>query len=116
MNEEQGTEAKFSRPAAIGPFGKLDAELKCHVDQDTLEAFDKKASSAGVTRSDVLRNLAYLFVHGKSFDVLLAEAADRRMRLLLGEGLELAQKQFAALHVRDDMTPMGPAKAVRAVS
>lgn len=90
MQDGQAPDATLSRPGSIGPFGKLDAELKTVVDHDTLEAFDKKARAAGSTRSDVLRNLAYLFVHSKSYDALMAEAADRRMRLMLGEGLELA--------------------------
>ena len=85
-------EPHLARPAVLGPFGSMDAELKTVVDAQTLEAFDRKARAAGMDRSKVLRNLAYLFVHGKSFDVLLAEAADRRMRLLLGEGLEQGQE------------------------
>jgi hypothetical protein len=95
-------EPMLSRPLQIGPFGTMHAELKCAIDQQTLESFDRKAHAAGVTRSDVLRNLAYLFVHGKSFDVLMAEAANRRMRLLLGEGLELAQ-EIQALQVRGEV-------------
>lgn len=89
-HEDAFDSAMLSRPGSIGPFGKLDAELKTVVDHETLEKFDCKARAAGSTRSDVLRNLAYLFVHSKSYDALMAEAADRRMRLMLGEGLELA--------------------------
>jgi hypothetical protein len=96
-------EAQLSRPAQVSPFGSMHAELKTAIDQHTLEQFDRKAHAAGVTRSDVLRNLAYLFVHGKSFDKLMAEAADRRMRLLLGEGLELAQ-EIQGLQVRGETT------------
>lgn len=92
----------LSRPGQIGPFGKLDAELKCVVDHATLEEFDRKARAAGSTRSDVLRNLCYLFVHSRSYDALMADAADRRMRLLLGEGLELAS-QIQALAVRGEV-------------
>jgi hypothetical protein len=99
-NEEDG--ARYSRPTQIGPFGTMDAELKCAIDDHTLHAFDAKAHAAGLDRSKVLRNLAYLFAHGKSLDVLSAEAADRRMRLVLGEGLELADK-ITALHVIDPM-------------
>jgi len=96
-------EPMLARPGAIGPFGKLDAELKTVIDATTLELIDKKARAAGSTRSDVMRQLAYLFAHGKSYDVLMAEAADRRMRLMLGEGLELAS-EIQALHVRGEVS------------
>lgn len=102
MHDGQAHDSMLSRPSSIGPFGKLDAELKTVVDHATLEAFDRKARAAGSTRSDVMRNLAYLFVHGKSYDALMAEAADRRMRLMLGEGLELAQ-EIQALAVRGEV-------------
>lgn len=92
MTEKRSDAPLTARPAVPGPFGSMEAELKTVVDLKTLEAFDRKAHAAGLDRSKALRNLAYLFVHGKSFDVLAAEAADRRMRLLLGEGLELAQQ------------------------
>jgi hypothetical protein len=95
-------DAQLSRPAVLGPFGKLHAECKCVVDEATLEAFDKRAAGAGLDRSKFLRNLIYLAAHGKSFDVLVAEVADRRMRLALGEGLELA-KELQALHVRGEV-------------
>lgn len=94
-------EAQLSRPTQICPFGKLDAEVKTVVDQATLEAFDRRARAAGSTRSDVLRNMIYLLVHNRSYDALMADAADRRMRLMLGEGLEQADIQ--ALCVRDPM-------------
>jgi hypothetical protein len=110
---EDGQDAQLSRPTQIGPFGTMTAELKTAIDQDTLEAFDKKARAAGVTRSDVLRNLAYIFVHGKSFDVLMAEAADRRMRLLLGEGLELA-REIQQLAVRGDVNAADVRRGPRA--
>lgn len=94
MNEQQGDDgfdsAMLSRPGQFGPFGKNDAECKTHVDDVTLEAFDRKAAAFG-GRSALLRNLVCLVAHGKSYDVLMAEAADRRMRLVMGEGLELAQ-------------------------
>ncbi len=99
---QDGQEAQLSRPTQISPLGKLDAEVKTVVDHETLEAFDRKARGAGSTRSDVLRNLVYLFVHNRSYDALMAEAADRRMRLMLGEGLELAHN-IQALAVRGDV-------------
>jgi hypothetical protein len=102
MSQDSSHEAQLSRPSTIGPFGKLDAEAKTVVDTDTLEAFDKKARGAGSTRSDLLRNLIYLCVHQKSYDALMADAADRRMRLLLGEGLELAA-DMQALTVRGEV-------------
>lgn len=98
-----GAEPMFARSATVGPFGKLDAELKTVVDVDTLELIDRKARLGGVTRSDVMRNLAYLFAHGKSFDALQADAANRRMRLMLGEGLELAH-EISKLHVRGEVS------------
>jgi hypothetical protein len=99
---EDGQDAQLSRPSSVGPFGKLDAECKTVVDQHTLELIDQKARAAGSTRSDIQRQLMYLFAHGKTYDVLMAEAADRRMRLMLGEGLELAP-QIAALQVRGEV-------------
>lgn len=94
----QGSDAQLSRPTQIGPLGKLDAEVKTVVDHETLEAFDKKARGAGSTRSDILRNMVYLLVHNRSYDALMAEAADRRMRLMLGEGLEQADIQALVVH------------------
>lgn len=92
---------QLSRPTTFGPFGKVEAECKTHVDDDTLDLFDKKAAAVG-GRSKLLRNLVYLVAHGKSYDVLVAEAADRRMRLALGEGLELA-RSLEALQVRGEV-------------
>lgn len=96
------SEPMLSRPGSIGPFGKLDAECKTVVDQITLDLIDKKARASGSTRSDVQRQLLYLFAHGKSYDALMADAADRRMRLMLGEGLELA-REIQALAVRGEV-------------
>lgn len=101
MPQDGTCEAQLSRPSQVGPFGKLDCECKTHVDDRTLEEFDKKALAFG-GRSALLRNLMYLVTHGKSFDVLMAEAADRRTRLILGEGLELG-RGLAALTVRGDV-------------
>lgn len=99
---DTSAEAQFSRPLTMGPFGSMHSELKCGIDQHTLELFDRKAHAAGLDRSKMLRNLAYLFVHGKSVDTLMAEEADRRMRFLLGERPELAQ-ELQALAVRGEV-------------
>lgn len=92
---------QLSRPTTLGPFGKNTAECKTVVDDLTLEEFDKKAAAFG-GRSALLRNLVCLVAHGRSYDVLMAEAADRRMRVALGEGLELGQ-QIQALRVRGEV-------------
>jgi hypothetical protein len=93
---------QLSRPSVAGPFGKQEAECKTHVDEATLDLFQRKALAAGLDRSKLLRNLVYLVAHGKSYDVLVAEAADRRMRLALGEGLEVGQA-MQALTVRGEV-------------
>lgn len=95
-------DTQLSRPSMVGPFGKLHAECKCVVDEETLDLFDKKAAAVG-DRSKLLRNLVYLVAHGKSYDVLMAEAADRRMRLAIGEGLELANA-IQGLQVRGEVS------------
>lgn len=83
---------QLSRPAVVGPFGKLDCEIKTVIDSETLELFDAKAHGGGSDRSKLLRNLIFLAARGKTFDKFSADEADRRTRLLLGEGLELAQQ------------------------
>jgi hypothetical protein len=92
---------QLSRPPTLGPFGKNTAECKTTVDDLTLEEFDKKAHAFG-GRSALLRNLVCLVAHGESYDVLMAKAADRRMRLTLGEGLELG-REIEALRVRGEV-------------
>lgn len=76
----------LSRTGTVSPIGTLTEDLKTKVDPDTDQAFRRICAEAGTDVAGALRNYVCKVVHGKTFDELCFEAAQRRRLLLLGEG------------------------------
>lgn len=72
----------LSRTGITSPIGTLSEELHTKLDVDTKEAFRRICASHGTDASAQLRNYICKVVHGKTFDEMVVEEAQRR-RLLL---------------------------------
>lgn len=84
-----GAEPLLARTGHVGPMGTLIADLKTKVDPETKEAFDRIARCTGGSNGDAssaMRNYVYWVVHGKTYDKLCDEAAQRRRALLIPQG------------------------------
>lgn len=79
-------EPLLSRTGVISPIGTLTEELKTKVDASTEEAFRRICAQAGTDVAGALRNYVCKVVHGKTFDELSFEAAQRRRLLVDVEG------------------------------
>jgi hypothetical protein len=73
----------LSRTGCVSPIGTLTEPLATKVDADTEEAFRRICAESGTDVAGALRNYVCKVVHGKTFDQLVHEAAQRR-RLALG--------------------------------
>lgn len=69
---DQDHEPAFARGIA-GPLGKLTEDLKTKVDPLTHELFLQHCAMNGTSPSAMMRNFAYHVVHGKTWDVMVAE-------------------------------------------
>lgn len=76
----------LARTGVLSPLGTLTQELKTKVDTETEEEFRRLCAKAGTDVSGALRNYVCKVVHGKTFDQLVAEAAQRKRLLLEVEG------------------------------
>jgi hypothetical protein len=76
----------LSRTGIVSPIGTLITELKTHVDPDTAEAFRRICTESGTDAAGALRNYVCKVVHGKTFDELVVQAAQRRRLSLALEG------------------------------
>jgi antitoxin component of RelBE/YafQ-DinJ toxin-antitoxin module len=72
----------LSRTGTVSPIGTLSEELHTKLDVDTKEAFKRICAGAGTDASCAIRNYVCKVVHGKTFDEMVEESAQRR-RLLL---------------------------------
>lgn len=78
-----GDDAAFSRSAVASPFGKLDRELKTHLDEHTYLRLLELCASVNVLPGVFVRELVYRRVHGQTLTQL---AAERMARQIDGEG------------------------------
>lgn len=76
----------LSRSGVISPIGTLSEELKTKVDAETEQEFRRLCAKAGTDVSGALRNYVCKVVHGKTFDQLVHEAAQRKRLMLELEG------------------------------
>lgn len=76
----------LSRTGVQSPIGPLTEELATKVDRDTMERFRQMCARGGTNSSAQLRNYVCKVVHGKTFDVLVAEASYRSQLMLGMEG------------------------------
>lgn len=75
-----------SRSGHSNPFGKLTAEIgKVRVSEETHEALEKEARSAGMTLQEFVRQVLEIRAHG--FDMVAKIQADR-LRVVAGLGKE----------------------------
>lgn len=81
--DDMHAELLLSRTGIQSPIGPLTEDLGTKVDADTKEAFKRIASQAGTDAAGAIRNYVCKVVHGKTFDQLVLEEAQRR-RLVLG--------------------------------
>lgn len=76
----------LSRQGVISPIGTLTQELKTKVDAETEQEFRRLCANAGTDVSGALRNYVCKVVHGKTFDQLVHEQAQRKRLMLEVEG------------------------------
>jgi hypothetical protein len=76
----------LSRTGIVSPIGTLIADLKTKVDPDTEQAFRRICAESGTDVAGALRNYVCKVVHGKTFDELVIQAAQRRRLSLALEG------------------------------
>ena len=72
MNQQDNDTPFFAR-GIRGPLGKLDQDAKTKLDEHTMELARRKAAMQGTDISGALRDLAYLWVHGKTYSQMVAE-------------------------------------------
>lgn len=77
------TDPLLSRTGVDSPIGSLTEPVATKVDMETHEAFARICREAGSCPASALRNYICKVVHGKTFDDLVREAAQRK-RLSLG--------------------------------
>lgn len=82
MDNEPG-ELLLSRTGIQSPIGSLTEDVGTKVDIETKEAFRRICREAGTDAAGALRNYVCKVVHGKTFDELVQEQAQRR-RLSFG--------------------------------
>ena len=87
-NSESHDAPLFARTGVVGPFGSLEEDLKTKVDFDTAQAFRRLCAEAGTDVSGGLRAFVYWRTHGKTYEQLQADAAERRTAVLIGTGPE----------------------------
>lgn len=78
MDTENTTDPLLSRTGIVSPIGTLTEPLQTKVDADTEQAFRRICASAGTDVAGALRNYVCKVVHGKTFDELVHEHAQRR--------------------------------------
>jgi hypothetical protein len=83
---EETTQPLLSRTGTVSPIGTLIADLKTKVDPDTEQAFRRICAEAGTDVAGALRNYVCKVVHGKTFDELAYEQAQRKRLDLQVEG------------------------------
>ncbi len=76
----------LSRTGSVSPLGTLIEDLKTKLDPDTAEAFRRACAESGTDVAGALRNYVCHVVHGKTYDQLVHDAAQRRRLLLIPEG------------------------------
>lgn len=76
-------EPLLSRTGCVSPIGTLTEDLGTKVDIDTKEKFRQICAEGGTDAAGAIRNYVCKVVHGKTFDELMLESAQRR-RLVLG--------------------------------
>lgn len=86
METAQAPGALLSRTGIVSPIGTLTQELKTKVDAETEQEFRRLCANAGTDVAGALRNYVCKVVHGKTFDQLVHEAAQRRRLMLDAEG------------------------------
>jgi hypothetical protein len=82
----ESTDNLQSRTGTVSPIGTLISEIKTKVDPDTEQAFRRICAEAGTDAAGALRNYVCKVVHGKTFDELVIEKAQRRRLDLHLEG------------------------------
>jgi hypothetical protein len=75
----------MARPRSSSALGKLTAEVKVRVDDDTKDELDRLANDAGMGLSEFLRELMMIRVYGQDQVVRLHRA---RLALVAGSGPE----------------------------
>lgn len=81
--QEEANKPLLSRTGVASPIGSLTEDVGTKVDIETKEAFRRICREAGTDAAGALRNYVCKVVHGKTFDELVQEHAQRR-RLALG--------------------------------
>jgi hypothetical protein len=76
-----------SRSPFTSQLGKLTAELKAKVSEDTKEAFEQEARKAGMTASELLREMIIVRAHGVD---TLRSLYEHRISVVSGVGPEKA--------------------------
>jgi hypothetical protein len=91
-NANTEDDAAFARGMA-SPLGKFTEPLKTYVDESTLNAWLRMAASQNKVPGELLRDLVYLVVHGKTPAEL---AAHDTRALLAGKGLDEVRRVMGA--------------------
>jgi hypothetical protein len=71
-------EPLLSRTGVTSPIGSLTEDLGTKVDADTKEAFKRICREGNTDAAGAIRNYVCKVVHGKTFDELVLECAQRR--------------------------------------
>ena len=58
---------QLSRSGHTGPLGKLTTEIKIRTDEDTKDALERLARSAGLSLSEYLRDVLMVHAHGQEY-------------------------------------------------
>lgn len=88
----------LSRTGMVSPIGTLTEDVGTKVDVDTKEAFRRICAEAGTDASGAIRNYVCKVVHGKTYDELCFESAQRR-RLLLGTEVPIGVLKGASVEL-----------------
>jgi antitoxin component of RelBE/YafQ-DinJ toxin-antitoxin module len=75
---EDEHELLLSRTGVASPIGSLTEDLGTKVDQETKDAFKRICREGGTDAAGAIRNYVCKVVHGKTFDELVLESAQRR--------------------------------------